>query len=44
MLAIMQFINDYRALILPAFIIVELIAIVFLIRVLWQGFKEDFDL
>lgn len=41
---LMQIINDYRAFILPVMIIVEVLALVIVLRMLWQGFKEDFDL
>ena len=43
-LDIMKFITDYRALILPVMIIIELIALAVVIREIWKGFKDDFNL
>lgn len=44
MVTILEIISDWRALILPVVIIVELIALAVLIRTMWKGFKEDFEL
>lgn len=44
MVTVMEFISDWRALILPVIIIIELIALFIVIRTIWIGFKDDFDL